>query len=197
MPKRKPSPRVKRDQIDPARLAIFEALIASVAEEMGAALRHTALSPNIKERRDYSCAVFNPQGDLLAQAAHIPVHLGAMPESVQAVAGLAPWAPGDIAILNDPFLGGTHLPDVTMVSPVFAGKSARLIGFVASRAHQADIGGMAPGSLPVAAELSPGRAHHSAGATLSRRGAGAGNAGADPCAMSVLPRNGAVISMHR
>jgi N-methylhydantoinase B len=151
--------------IDPARLAIFDSLVGSIAEEMGATLRHTALSPNIKERQDYSCAVFDVDGQLLAQAAHIPVHLGAMPESVGAVERLAPWAPGDIAILNDPYLGGTHLPDVTMVSPVFeeskgkpsrksprAGKP-RLLGFVASRAHQADIGGMAPGSIPVATEL--------------------------------------------
>ncbi len=169
----------KATNIDPARLAIFDSLVASVAEEMGATLRHTALSPNIKERQDYSCAVFDVNGQLLAQAAHIPVHLGAMPESVGAVERLAPWAPGDIAILNDPYLGGTHLPDVTMVSPVFEQrgnrKSAqtgspqtsspqtrqgsrrsaaqRLLGFVASRAHQADIGGMAPGSIPVATEL--------------------------------------------
>ena len=146
--------RRKSARVDPARLSILDSLVAAVAEEMGASLRHTALSPNIKERRDYSCAVFDAEGDLLAQAAHIPVHLGAMPESVRAVAGLAPWQPGDIAILNDPFLGGTHLPDVTMVSPVFgAGRRPRLIGYVASRAHQADIGGMAPGSMPVATEL--------------------------------------------
>ena len=142
--------------IDPARLAIFDSLVSSIAEEMGATLRHTALSPNIKERADFSCAVFDQDGQLLAQAAHIPVHLGAMPESVRAVKRLAPWKPGDLAILNDPFLGGTHLPDVTMVSPVFAQAAAdgdKLIGYVASRAHQADIGGMAPGSMPVAREL--------------------------------------------
>ncbi|MDE2745881.1 MAG: hydantoinase B/oxoprolinase family protein [Chloroflexota bacterium] len=142
--------------IDPARLAIFDSLVSSIAEEMGAALRHTALSPNIKERADFSCAVFDREGQLLAQAAHIPVHLGAMPESVRAVERLAPWRPGDLAILNDPFLGGTHLPDVTMVSPVFAHgamEGDEPIGYVASRAHQADIGGMAPGSMPVAREL--------------------------------------------
>ena len=142
--------------INPARLAIFDSLVSSIAEEMGAALRHTALSPNIKERADFSCAVFDHEGQLLAQAAHIPVHLGAMPESVRAVERLEPWRPGDLAILNDPFLGGTHLPDVTMVSPVFAhgaGDGDRPIGYVASRAHQADIGGMAPGSMPVAREL--------------------------------------------
>ena len=142
--------------IDPARLAIFDSLVGSIAEEMGATLRHTALSPNIKERADFSCAVFDHRGQLLAQAAHIPVHLGAMPESVRAVERLEPWQPGDLAILNDPFLGGTHLPDVTMVSPIFAHNSAsgdQPIGYVASRAHQADIGGMAPGSMPVAREL--------------------------------------------
>lgn len=138
---------------DPARLAIFDSLVSSIADEMGATLRHTALSPNIKERADFSCAAFDAEGQLLAQAAHIPVHLGAMPESVRAVAELAPWRPGDLAILNDPFLGGTHLPDVTMVSPVFAEGVETPIGYVASRAHQADIGGMAPGSMPVAEEL--------------------------------------------
>ena len=138
---------------DAARLSIFDSLVSSIADEMGATLRHTALSPNIKERADFSCAVFDAEGQLLAQAAHIPVHLGAMPESVRAVADLAPWQPGDLAILNDPFLGGTHLPDVTMVSPVFAEGIANPIGYVASRAHQADIGGMAPGSMPVAEEL--------------------------------------------
>ena len=144
---------------DPARIAIFDSLVASAAEEMGATLRHTALSPNIKERQDHSCAVFDAESRLLAQAAHIPVHLGAMPESVRAVESLAPWAAGDVAILNDPYLGGTHLPDVTMVSPVFAEpertgrRRARPIGFVASRAHQADIGGISPGSMPVASEL--------------------------------------------
>ena len=143
-------------RINPARLAIFDSLVASIAEEMGATLRHTSLSPNIKERADFSCAVFDHDGQLLAQAAHIPVHLGAMPESVRAVAHLAPWQPGDLAILNDPFLGGTHLPDVTMVSPVFSDlpdQQEEPIGYVASRAHQADIGGMAPGSMPVAEEL--------------------------------------------
>ena len=97
-----------RNRIDPARLAIFDSLVSSAAEEMGATLRHTALSPNIKERQDYSCAAFDAEGQLLAQAAHIPVHLGAMPESVRAVADLAPWSPGDLAILNDPFLGASR-----------------------------------------------------------------------------------------
>jgi N-methylhydantoinase B len=143
---------------DAATLAIFNALFASVAEEMGVALGRTAHSPNIKERRDYSCAVFDDEGRLVAQAAHIPVHLGAMPEAVRAALPLAPFAPGDVVILNDPYLGGTHLPDVTMVSPVFAaperGRRRRpLVGFVASRAHHADVGGMAPGSMPLASDL--------------------------------------------
>jgi len=139
-----------------AALSVFDSLLASVAEEMGAVLGRSALSPNIRERRDYSCAVFDARGDLVAQAAHIPVHLGAMPAAVEAVRSLAPFAPGDIAILNDPYLGGTHLPDVTMVSPVFERPrppAGRLIGYVASRAHQADIGGMEPGSMPLAREL--------------------------------------------
>src|SRR3990170_1592975 len=137
--------------IDPAELAIAGALFSSVAEEMGVTLGRTAHSPNIKERRDYSCAVFDPDGRLVAQAAHIPVHLGAMPSAVEAVLPLAPFHTGDLMILNDPYLGGTHLPDITMVSPVYLRRT--LIGFVASRAHQADVGGISPGSMPLAEEL--------------------------------------------
>ncbi len=137
--------------VDPARLAVWNALLASTAEEMGVTLWRTGHSPNIRERRDFSCAVFDASGEMAAQAAHIPVHLGAMPESVAAVATLAPWNEGDVAIVNDPYLGGTHLPDVTLVAPVFA--SGELIGFVANRAHHADIGGMTAGSMPVATEL--------------------------------------------
>jgi N-methylhydantoinase B len=135
----------------PARLSIVNALLASVAEEMGVTLGRTAHSPNIKERRDYSCAVFDPSGDMVAQAAHMPVHLGAMPTAIRMLTVLAPFRPGDVAILNDPYLGGTHLPDVTLAAPVFAGRA--LIGWVAARAHHADIGGMTPGSMPVAREL--------------------------------------------
>jgi len=134
-----------------AQMSVANALLAAVADEMGAVLGRTALSPNIKERRDYSCAVFDPQGRLVAQAAHIPVHLGAMPEAVRAVLPLAPFRPGDLIALNDPYLGGTHLPDITLVSPVFHRRS--LIGFVASRAHHADVGGMAPGSMPLARDI--------------------------------------------
>ena len=133
------------------RLAIWNSLLASAAEEMGITLGLTAHSPNIRERRDYSCGVFDSEGRMVAQAAHIPVHLGAMPEAVRAVQALAPWRPGDIAILNDPFLGGTHLPDVSLVAPVFF--RGGLAGFVSNRAHHADIGGMSAGSMPVATEL--------------------------------------------
>lgn len=145
-------------QVDAATLTVAEAVLASIAEEMGEALGRTAYSPNIKERRDYSCAVFDAEGVMVAQAAHIPVHLGAMPESVRAIATLSPFARGDVYALNDPFLGGTHLPDITTVAPVFAAhddaKGAEvLIGFVATRAHHADIGGIAPGSMPIAREL--------------------------------------------
>ena len=111
--------------INPARLAIFDSLVGSIAEEMGATLRHTSLSPNIKERADFSCAVFDHDGQLLAQAAHIPVHLGAQCQSRCArSSGSRPGSQATSAILNDPFLGGTHLPDVTMVSPVFAHDAA-------------------------------------------------------------------------
>ncbi|MDP6604905.1 MAG: hydantoinase B/oxoprolinase family protein [Dehalococcoidia bacterium] len=139
-------------KIGPSDLAIAEAALTSVAEEMGEALGRTAYSPNIKERRDFSCAVFDAAGQMVAQAAHMPVHLGAMPTAVRAVMDLAPFAPGDVLALNDPFLGGTHLPDLTTVAPVFAGQPEP-IGYVATRAHHADIGGMAPGSMPVAREL--------------------------------------------
>ncbi len=140
---------------DPIRLEVFKHLFAAVAEEMGVVLRKASYSPNIKERRDFSCAVFDAAGNMIAQAAHIPVHLGSMPLSVaQAVAELS-FAPGDVVILNDPFRGGTHLPDITLISPIFIeeGGEQRLFGFVANRAHHADVGGMTPGSMPVAREI--------------------------------------------
>lgn len=136
---------------DAARLAVWNALLASVAEEMGVTLGLTAHSPNIRERRDYSCAVFDASGEMVAQAAHIPVHLGAMPEAIRAVRSLEPWRPGDIAIVNDPYLGGTHLPDVSLVAPVFW--EGDVAAFVSNRAHHADIGGSSAGSMPVATEL--------------------------------------------
>lgn len=136
---------------DLARISVWNALLASVADEMGITLGRTGHSPNIRERRDYSCAVFDARGGMVAQAAHIPVHLGAMPEAVRAVGSLAPWAEGDIAIVNDPYLGGTHLPDISLVSPVFW--EGHLAAFVSNRAHHADVGGIAAGSMPVATEL--------------------------------------------
>ncbi|HEY5494446.1 MAG TPA: hydantoinase B/oxoprolinase family protein [Candidatus Anoxymicrobiaceae bacterium] len=131
-------------------LEVFRNMVSSVAEEMGAALHRTAFSPNIKERKDHSCAVFDPAGRLLAQAEHIPVHLGAMPQTVRVVLERFDLAPGDLVVLNDPFLGGTHLPDISMVSPVYSG--GRVVALLASRAHHSDVGGLAPGSLTLATE---------------------------------------------
>ena len=140
--------------VDPISLAVFRSLFASVAEEMGVTLQRAAFSPNIRERLDFSCAVFDSQARMVAQAAHIPVHLGSMPASVQsAVEAFMTFKQGDVIILNDPYRGGTHLPDVTMVSPIFADDSDKVDYFVASRAHHADVGGMSPGSLPLSTEL--------------------------------------------
>ncbi len=138
--------------VDPISLEVYKHLFASVAEEMGLVLQRTAFSPNIRERLDFSCAVFDAQARMIAQAAHIPVHLGSMPASVEAaVRTLGELGQGDVVILNDPYHGGTHLPDVTMVSPVYAGEHVSF--YVASRAHHADVGGMAPGSLPLSTSL--------------------------------------------
>ena len=140
-------------QVDPVRLEVVRHLLAACAEEMGTVLRRTAFSPNIKERRDFSCAVFDADGRMAAQAAHIPVHLGSMPLSVRACVEALEPGPGDVAVLNDPFRGGTHLPDVTMVAPVHRGSGDRLLGYVAARAHHADVGGAAPGSMALAREV--------------------------------------------
>ncbi len=130
-------------------LAVMQQLFVSIASEMGAVLARTAFSPNIKERRDFSCALFDASGRMLAQAAHIPVHLGAMPRSVEAVLSVFPdLGRGDVALLNDPFRGGSHLPDVTLVSPLWDREGKRIMGYAATRAHHADVGGMTPGSLP-------------------------------------------------
>lgn len=137
--------------IDPVDLEVFRNRCAAIAEEMGAALGRSALSANIKERRDFSCAVFDAYGRMIAQAAHIPVHLGAMPRSVEAALASFTLGPGDVVVLNDPYLGGTHLPDITTVAPVYA--DATLLGYTATRAHHADVGGMAPGSMPMSREL--------------------------------------------
>ena len=135
-------------------LEVFQHRLASVAEGMGATLRRSAFSPNIKERLDFSCAVFDATGRLLAQAAHIPVHLGAMPASVEAArAARGIWSPGDVVLLNDPMQGGSHLPDLTTVSPVFAEGGTAPAFFLATRAHHADVGGQSPGSMPLARDL--------------------------------------------
>ena len=119
---------------DPVKLEIFKSLYSSVAEEMGVSLRRSAFSPNIKERRDYSCAVFNRDGVLIAQGDHMPVHLGSMPMSVRAALETVELGPGDIVVLNDPYAGGTHLPDVTMVAAVYAeGKRQKAKGKNGSR----------------------------------------------------------------
>src|SRR4030081_3015908 len=142
---------------DPVELEIFKNLYHSIAEEMGAALRRTAFSPNIKERRDYSCAVFDGDGEVIAMGDHMPVHLGSMPRSVRAAIAACAMQPGDMVMLNDPFRGGTHLPDITLVAPVYVEPRDRAFGsrragsrrqtkgihpdfYVASRAHHADVG---------------------------------------------------------
>jgi N-methylhydantoinase B len=167
---------------DPTTLEIYRALYTSVAEEMGVALRRTAFSPNIKERRDYSCAVFDSSGRVIAQGDHMPVHLGSMPMAVAAALSEVEIGPGDVVALNDPFAGGTHLPDVTLVMGVFADMkghgdtgtrrhrdkkpvglvtssprprvpASRPLFYVANRAHHADIGGATPGSMGLATDV--------------------------------------------
>ena len=171
-----------KSKFDPTTLEIYRALFTSVAEEMGVALRRTAFSPNIKERRDYSCAVFDARGRVIAQGDHMPVHLGSMPMAVAAALEEIELAPGDVVALNDPFAGGTHLPDVTLVSGVFlqrketgtrgergSGGSPHLrvtqsphlrgtqspgrLFYVANRAHHADIGGATPGSMGLVTDI--------------------------------------------
>ncbi|MGD8457821.1 MAG: hydantoinase B/oxoprolinase family protein [Anaerolineales bacterium] len=141
----------KTGTFDPIKLEVFKHLFASIPEEMGVVLRKSSYSPNIKERRDFSCALFDSGGNMIAQASHIPVHLGAMPLSVKQAIKEIQFKQGDIVILNDPYRGGTHLPDITVISPVFI--EEKLFGFAANRAHHADIGGMTPGSMPIAREL--------------------------------------------
>jgi N-methylhydantoinase B/oxoprolinase/acetone carboxylase alpha subunit len=138
---------------DPIELELFRHLLVSIAEEMGAVLRKTSFSANIKERRDYSCAVYDAEGETVAMGDHMPVHLGAMPLSVRQATEAFDLGPGDVAILNDPFRGGTHLPDITAVSAMFAKGSRKPAFYVANRAHHADVGGMSPGSMPLAREI--------------------------------------------
>ncbi|MBI3562628.1 MAG: hydantoinase B/oxoprolinase family protein [Gammaproteobacteria bacterium] len=137
--------------MNPIDLAIFSSRLNAVCEEMGAVLQHAAFSPNIRDRLDFSCAVFDRQGAMVAQAAHIPVHLGSMAYAMRDIVQPIHWQAGDMIVVNDPYLGGTHLPDVTLIAPVF--NTARLCGFVANRAHHADIGSQSPGSMPIASSL--------------------------------------------
>ena len=147
------TPRRRGRKTDPVELELFRHLLISVAEEMGIVLRKTAYSANIKERRDYSCAVYDSFGQTAAMGDHMPVHLGAMPLSVRYAIEAFELRPGDVVILNDPFRGGTHLPDITAVAGVWTGKSKRPSFYVANRAHHADVGGMSPGSMPLAREI--------------------------------------------
>ncbi len=139
---------------DAIALEVFRHLFTALTEEMGAALRRASFSPNIKERRDYSCALFSARGAPIALGDHMPVHLGAMPMSVESALGeLGELGAGDVVILNDPFRGGTHLPDITLISPVYHPDRGTPLGYVASRAHHSDVGGMSPGSMPLAQEI--------------------------------------------
>ena len=148
IPPTPPSSPSGTDGIDPITLEVLRNQFESIAEEMGQTLIRGAYSPNIKERRDCSTALFDAEGRMVAQAEHIPVHLGAMPQSVEAIMEHDP-KPGDVFVLNDPFRGGTHLPDVTMVSPL--APEDEIVGYAVSRAHHADVGGMTPGSMPAGA----------------------------------------------
>jgi N-methylhydantoinase B len=144
--------------VDPIRLAVMRHRFASIAEEVAESLRRSALSPNIKERRDHSAAVFDGEGRMVAHAAAIPVHLGSQPLSVAAARAAfgAVWGPGDAVLLNDPYQGGTHLPDLTLVTPVFLDDAAARATpdfILSTRAHHADVGGMSPGSLPLSREI--------------------------------------------
>lgn len=137
--------------VNPIKLEVIKNALISVAEEMGAVLQRTAFSPNIKERRDFSCAIFDRHGRMIAQAAHIPVHLGSMPMSVRSVIERVNLKEGDMAVVNDPFRGGTHLPDITVVAPVYY--EGKLLFYVANRAHHSDVGGITPGSMPLSTSL--------------------------------------------
>ena len=149
------------------QLSLFVHQINALCGEMGAQLRHAAFSPNIRDRLDYSCAMFDSRGQMCAQAAHIPVHLGSMAFAMQGIVTRFDWQPGDVVIFNDPYLGGTHLPDVTLVSPVFVEEEC--VGFVANRAHHADIGSEEPGSMPLSSNL------HEEGIVLSPQYLGRNN----------------------
>lgn len=139
-------------EVNPVLLEVFKNRFSSISEEMGVTLNRTAFSPNIKERRDFSCAVFDENGEMVAQAAHIPVHLGSMPMSVKSAISNCKLKPGDMIMLNDPYKGGTHLPDITIVAPIFINKDKPSF-YVANRAHHSDVGGMTAGSMPLSSSI--------------------------------------------
>ncbi len=135
--------------VNPVQLEIFNNLFMNIAEQMGVVLENTAVSVNIKERLDFSCAIFDPDGELIANAPHLPIHLGSMSEAIKSVIANNPqMQPGDAYVLNDPYNGGTHLPDITVVKPIFDENTGQRIFYVASRGHHSDIGGIVPGSAP-------------------------------------------------
>ena len=141
----------KQAGFDPITLEVLRNALEATAQEMGVVLKHTAFSPNIKERMDASCSIFDAEAQLVAQAEHVPVHLGAMLRAVRpTIDAIGTLAAGDIVVVNDPFPGGGHLPDITLIAPVYAptGDGPRLMGYVANRAHHSDVGGMEPGSMP-------------------------------------------------
>jgi N-methylhydantoinase B len=138
---------VNEGRLDPVTLSVLASALAGISEEMGAVLIRGSYSSNIKERRDCSTALFDAKGRMVAQAEHIPVHLGAMPEAVAAIMERGP-EPGDVFAINDPYSGGTHLPDITLVSPIALGETGDIIGYAVTRAHHSDVGGMRPGSAP-------------------------------------------------
>ncbi|PCJ45895.1 MAG: 5-oxoprolinase [Moraxellaceae bacterium] len=142
--------------MNPIALGIFVNRIESICNEMGAVLRRSSFSPNIKDRMDFSCAVFDPDGGLCAQAAHIPVHLGSMAFAMTDIVQSVDWQSGDMVVLNDPYLGGTHLPDITVIAPLFVSEDddeERLVGFIVNRAHHANVGASSPGSMPISQTL--------------------------------------------
>jgi len=141
----------QNDASERIELGLFASRVAALCEEMGALLGRTAFSPNIRDRLDYSCAAFDAKGELLGQATHIPVHLGSMAHAMGNLAASRCWAPGDTVAVNDPYRGGTHLPDITLITPAF--HAGELIGFAANRAHHADIGAEAPGSMPLSRSI--------------------------------------------
>ena len=133
--------------MDAIELSLFHNRAQAVCDEMGVCLKRAAFSPNIKDRLDFSCALFDAEGKLFSQASHIPVHLGSMAFAMGDVVSGLDWQPGDMVIFNDPYLGGTHLPDVTLIAPCFL--EGAVVAFVANRAHHANIGGTSPGSMPI------------------------------------------------